>query len=116
DSEKIIRPASMPYLAWATNERIVYKPDNDRLFAINATLTDNVELLVYRDEGNTSVNSYFRAGRIVRSILIGEPDYILVESSARKIEYSSSGVADASQYDFYRVNIHTGAAIPYHGA
>ena len=113
DIDKIVRNARMPYVDWATNERLVYKPDNYRLFAIDSDFSDQVELLRYREEGlGASRDKYFYARRMVRSLLPRDPERILVESFAAV----GGGYTFENNYDFFEVNIHSGAATPINGS
>lgn len=83
DVNKTIRPAIMPYLAWASNQRILYKPDAYALNSVGTDLGEPVELVQNDAEGGLTAQVKFESIRSVKAIVPSEPDWVLVETANR---------------------------------
>jgi acetyl esterase/lipase len=117
NEDKTVRPAVMNYVEWATNDRVIALQRYGKLHAIDASGANKVELLpfdsgMFREGGGETVV----AVRTVTNLLPGEPDTILVRGTFATFSSSSLAIAAGSVIDYYRVNIHTGRAMPFSGS
>ena len=116
NKEKVLVQASMRLIDWVNNTRIVYKPNQYSLLTINDDFTDETELLQYKDvDYISSKRAQTYISRNLINVLPDQPDYVLIESRAIKMQGGVRGYSHAERFGLYLANINTGNVIPLSG-
>lgn len=109
-----VRPATMDYVGWPTDTRIVFQQRYGKLWGIDPDGSNKVELLRFSADGFDGSDKIYES-RTVINLLKHEPDVILVRGSFSALSNTFHRFSAGSLSDYYRVDIHRGTAMPFSG-